>query len=281
MAVHGLNPPDIHSHAKFIRFPGAGRNKADKAGWCHIHEDGQGATFGDFRSGTHHTVRLKREECLDPAMAAYYRRIHQEALQERERERQREYAEAARRAQGILHFAVPASPEHPYAATKQLCVEGLYQKDDLLLIPVCGMDDTLYSVQFIDPHGKKNFLKYGRVDGGVYRIGDIGEGKAFLVCEGYATGDFLYKQTGFCTAVAFHANNLKTIALSLRSLFPEAELVICGDNDRFTEGNPGKTKAEEAALACGGDVQLPDFLEGEEGTDWWDLGRNRGLLSRD
>ena len=50
-----------------------------------------------------------------------------------------------------------------------------------------------------------------------------------------------------------------------------AELVICADNDRQTEGNPGVTYATAAAKATGARLIVPDFPEGEAGSDFNDL----------
>jgi putative DNA primase/helicase len=59
--------------------------------------------------------------------------------------------------------------------------------------------------------------------------------------------------------VAFNAGNLKPVALALRKKFPEAKIILCADNDRFTPGNPGVSKAREAALEVNGRLYVPRF----------------------
>ncbi len=59
-------------------------------------------------------------------------------------------------------------------------------------------------------------------------------------------------------AVAFNAGNLKPVAKILREKFPDLPIVVCADNDTKTEGNPGVTKATEAAAAVDGLVASPD-----------------------
>jgi putative DNA primase/helicase len=57
-----------------------------------------------------------------------------------------------------------------------------------------------------------------------------------------------------------------------------SDLLICGDDDHATEGNPGRAKAMEAAVRCGGDWVLPDFTglpRGPKDTDFNDLRRLR------
>ncbi|MDI1294267.1 MAG: hypothetical protein PSV18_16245, partial [Methylobacter sp.] len=43
----------------------------------------------------------------------------------------------------------------------------------------------------------------------------------------------------------------------VRKQYPAARLLICGDNDIHTEGNPGRTKATEAAQAVAAGVVFP------------------------
>jgi putative DNA primase/helicase len=54
-----------------------------------------------------------------------------------------------------------------------------------------------------------------------------------------------------------------------------ADLVICADNDRKTEGNPGLTAATAAAKATGARLAVPEFPEGVSGSDFNDLANLR------
>jgi len=76
-------------------------------------------------------------------------------------------------------------------------------------------------------------------------------------------------------AVAFNAGNLKPVALALRGKFPDAKIILCADNDRFTPGNPGVTKARKAALAVGGRLLVPRF-DDIGPYDHYKEGRHRG-----
>ena len=80
-----------------------------------------------------------------------------------------------------------------------------------------------------------------------------------LLCEGFATGATLHQATGHATAACFSAGNLLSVAKVLRGKFPELRLVLCADNDAHTPGNPGLTKAREAARAVGGLLAFPRF----------------------
>ncbi|MGH8647383.1 MAG: toprim domain-containing protein [Gammaproteobacteria bacterium] len=112
-------------------------------------------------------------------------------------------------------------------------------------------------MQFIDAKGNKRFPSGGTVQGHYHAIGNY-QG-TLCIAEGYATAASIHEATGYAVAVAFNAGNLKPVALVLRKKFPEAKLILCADNDRFTPGNPGVAKAREAALAVQGLLAVPKF----------------------
>lgn len=78
-----------------------------------------------------------------------------------------------------------------------------------------------------------------------------------LIAEGYATAATLHEESGYRVYMAFTANNLMTVGRIVSAKLPAAELVFCADNDTKTPGNPGLTKATEAAEAIGGSVTAP------------------------
>jgi putative DNA primase/helicase len=59
--------------------------------------------------------------------------------------------------------------------------------------------------------------------------------------------------------VAFDSGNLKPVAVALTNKYPHYDLIICGDDDPKTPGNPGRTKATEAAKLVGARVCFPVF----------------------
>ena len=75
-----------------------------------------------------------------------------------------------------------------------------------------------------------------------------------------------------------NAGNLLPVAKAARASWPAADLVICADNDRNTAGNPGLTKATDAAQATGAGLAVPPFADDEVGTDWndWAVLRRKG-----
>jgi len=55
------------------------------------------------------------------------------------------------------------------------------------------------------------------------------------------------------------AGNLKAVATGARNRWPNVDIVVCGDDDRQTEGNPGSTNARAAAIAAGARYALPEW----------------------
>ena len=58
-----------------------------------------------------------------------------------------------------------------------------------------------------------------------------------------------------------NSGNLSEVAKALRALMPQREILIAADNDQFTEGNPGQTKATAAAKAISARLVVPQFKE--------------------
>jgi putative DNA primase/helicase len=167
---------------------------------------------------------------------------------------------------------------HKYLQDKRVHAHGIRTDGKRLIVPMRDTAGVLHSLQFIDPNGHKRFHEGGRVSSCFYAIGK----PANVVClaEGYATAASIYEATGYAVAVAFTAGNLKPAAQALRVKYSEVRLIICADNDRWTGGNPGITKATEAAIAADADVAIPRFqdLDGKP-TDFNDLARMDGAES--
>ncbi len=184
-------------------------------------------------------------------------------------EEARRRAEAKSRAAIIWKIARPVEL-HPYLAKKRVKAHRIRQYKGCLVIPLRNTAGFIRSLQFIDGEGRKRFLSGGAISGNYHSIGKY-EG-TLCIGEGYATCATVHEATGHATAVSFFSNNLKPVAIGLRRKFPDAKIIVCADNDRFTPGNPGVTKACEAARAVQGLLAVPRFDDigpydyyGEEG----------------
>jgi putative DNA primase/helicase len=134
----------------------------------------------------------------------------------------------------------------------------------------------LSSLQFITPTGARRFLTDGRVAGCYFSIGR--PDAALCIVEGFSTGASVHESTGCPVVCAMSAGNLEPVARALRTKYPDLRIIICADDDYRTDGNPGLTRATEAARAVGGLLAVPDFdADRPEGvTDFNDLARHRG-----
>lgn len=174
-----------------------------------------------------------------------------------EKQRQQQAAQAA---EAALKAATPAPADLPYLVRKGIEPHGtMMDKAGYLLVPMRDTDRKLWNVERISPDGKdKKGLPGGRRTGLYFGIGKPDDG-VLLIGEGFATMASNRECTGHAVAVAFTAGNLKAVALALRAKYPAMKLVICADDDVHTPGNPGLTKATEAACAVNGLLAVPDF----------------------
>lgn len=258
--ARGMTPPDtIDADGKLHRFSPTGK-RTDDAGWYVLYLDGIAAgCFGDWRSGLTETWRIDIGRRLSPEEEAAHKAKLAAMRRERDAEDARRKQEAQERAATIWKAAEAAPVDHPYLTRKRIAASGARTYKGQLVIPMRA-DGKLHSLQFISTDGEKRFLTGGRVAGCYHSIGGNPRSAAALaICEGYATGASIHEATGLPVAVAFNAGNLLSVAQAMRQKFPDLPLIVCADDDYRTDGNPGLTKATEAARSVGGLLAVPDF----------------------
>lgn len=204
------------------------------------------------------------------------KRILAENAKRRE-ERRHRHAAAAEKAREAMGTLPAATADHPYLIKKGVAPVGdLRIEGNKLVVPILGEDGRPQSIQHILPNGEKRFLIGGKIQGGYFPI--KGNDGALYIVEGLATGLSVHEATGQTVLCAFNAGNLKNVALLARSQYPDREIIIAGDNDCNTEGNPGRTKAIEAAQAVGAQITIPEFSpDNTSGTDFNDLHAQMGI----
>ncbi|MGH8468553.1 MAG: DUF3631 domain-containing protein [Gammaproteobacteria bacterium] len=239
------------------RFPTNGR-ASDASGWYILFSDGiYAGAYGDWRTGIQGKWCQSRPDEL-PAQQyqAAIERMHRKCEEQREAaELRRE--ESAKTAAAVWDECLPVE-RHEYLSRKGIDPHGTrVSADGYLVIPVYSAAGAIQSLQFISPDGEKRFLPGGAIAGGYFPIGT--PDGVICVAEGFATGCSVYGATGFATAISFNSGNLLPVAQALRAKFPKIKIVLCADDDAGTPGNPGLTKATEAALATGAFLATPDF----------------------
>ncbi len=252
-------------------------------------KDGVNHVVKDFKSGkaifcnSAGTSETMDSECLAAIEAG-----HLEALQAK----WNEAAFAARRRMAVVDTMPEPyrlKQDFPYLIKKKLPLEivlssGAGIDDGVLYVPLFGgHQNKLVSYQSINRDGDKRFLKGSQVAGAFSLVGDLELLKienreaaqklkpTILICEGWATAITLNESTGYPVVAAMSAGNLLPVAKTVRRHYPMGNLVICGDDDRFSSRNTGRLKATEAALEVGARVCFPAFPQGNAGTDFNDV----------
>lgn len=274
----GLPPPDdIHGDGKLHRFSTNGKPR-DDSGWYVLHLDGLPAgVFGCWREGFSQTWCGKSDDTLTQAEREAHRQRIEAMRQQRDADTEQRHDAAATAAAQRWKAASPAT-QHPYLTRKGVQAHGVKADGQTLLIPMRDTAGKLRSLQSIDPEGEKRFHPGGRVTGCFHGIGK--PDGVLIVVEGFATGASVHEATGHAVAVAFNAGNLLAVTTDLHRKYPAMRLIVAADDDHLTPGNPGLTKATEAARAVGGLLAVPEFFGWERGdkhTDFNDLHQLAGL----
>ncbi len=275
----GLEPPAVIVPGKLHRFPGIGKGNSNRAGWCLLFEDRRGGSFGDWSSGFSENWQTERSKPLDHSERAAFRRKVDAARATAETVRLDRQMAAALRASAIWSRATDAPANHPYLLRKGVQPYGARLYSSALVLPVVTLDGEIRSLQFIAEDGGKRLLSNGQKRGCLIRVNaqlspDMELPQQVVICEGWATGATLAEDNPAALVLAaIDAGNLKPLTLALRRRWPDVLITIAGDDDRMTVGNPGRTKATEAAIAVDGQVAFPQWPKGapESLSDFNDL----------
>ena len=253
----GLATKDkIIPDGKLHRFTVKGDKAGKKNGWYVLYGDGLPAgAFGCWKRGISESWCSKTDRQMMAAERSEFKRRMTEARAAREAEEAERRKAARDKALYIWKASPPALENHPYLVKKGVKNHGLRFHKSLLVIPMRDSEGNLQSLQFIDDDGNKQFLSGGLKKGCYFAIGSPTE--PLCIAEGYATAATIYEATGLSVAVAFDAGNLMAVAQAIRAKFPHIKITLCADNDTETFGNPGLTKAREAAAAVGARLAIP------------------------
>lgn len=263
IAAAGMTPPQSIVPGRWVRFPGVGKSRSNRAGWCRMISPTL-AIFGDWSSDLRVTWRHgSHRDDEESARRLAEARRHERAYALEQRQRQ---AGAAAQADRLLREATVA--KHPYLERKGFAdYFGLVQDGDLL-IPMRDLTayERVLGVQRIAGNGEKRFLPGSRTRGAIHRLGvEPAQAARLWLCEGYATGlsieAALKRLIGpHAVVVCFSAHNLEVVA----EYCPTA--IVCADNDESGTG-------EQAAKRTGHRWTMPP----EVGTDFNDMHLRHGL----
>lgn len=260
----GLAPEQIIADGNLHRCPTIGKPRGRDGAYVAHLDNPASIWFQNFRTGISDTWSCRNGD-MSQAERETLRQRADQARAMRESERCRQHEKAAARAADILAKSKEPDASHSYLVRKEVFAhEGIRQHGKALVVPIRDADDTVTSLQFIQPDGSKRFLPGGKITGGHFQIKGAKPGP-ILICEGYATGASLALATDLDVLVALNAGNLEPVAKLARAQHPHRDIVVCADNDTQTEGNPGVTAATKAALAVGGKLAVAVMPDGAKG----------------
>lgn len=168
---------------------------------------------------------------------------------------------------------------HRYLVKKKINPSNIRIKGNSIVVPMFDVNHILWNLQIIKPDGIKLFHKGGKISGCHHSMGFLNNIlPQIILCEGYSTGASIYQATGIPTAVCFSANNLESVAESLRARYPNTKIIVAGDDDQFNSVNIGRNKSFIAAKKVNASVIFPVFKDlSTKPTDFNDLHCLEGL----
>jgi putative DNA primase/helicase len=285
IAAAGLGSPDIVADGRIHRFSTADDKAGSRSGWYLLHLDRHPAgAFGSWKLGFTQTWSAKAE--ADAAPPVDFRAMIESARRQRDAEQQATWRASAYTAASVWSACSTAPVDHPYLLAKKIKPHlARVDASNRLVLPI-GDGVKLTSLQFVAADGTKRFQTGGRIAGCWCPIEGDGRQGPILIGEGFATVATMVEVTGSPGVVAFNAGNLLPVSKTIRRLNPHADIIIVGDDDRWTEGNPGRTKARAAALEIGAKLLLPNFdgmdLDSNptDWNDWYRIARAAGRVAR-
>lgn len=253
-------------------------------GWYSAHEENHqlvcfyGSWHGGLRSYTY--TSYGKEKLMTEKERAWLKKQRDDMEAKHKLEQQEKSKNAAKLWQ--CASKVPLLEEHK-AYLQRKRVQGLNLRfsqdkngDPVALMAIFDGDGSVVGVQMIYADGKKRV--HGSKRGNYGQIGDIIQRESTIyITEGYSTGATVHEATSEPIVIAVDCGNLDLVAGKIRAKYPMNRIVIAGDDDKETKGNPGRTHAEMAATSNRCDVIFPRFKDAGAGTDFNDLAETDGM----
>lgn len=233
--ITGLVASDLVADGKYHRFRPDEERKRKKSGWYilfeHVTSAGRQVINGAYGMGPD-TFKIRFSDggmsVEERSALAAARKAAEKAAEEA---RRTEAEKAVSKAERLWSVAKEEGPSD-YLDRKQVRAFGLRFLNGSVLVPVRKVTGGLVGCQYIGADGGKRFNTGMDKKGGFHIIGDCSAAWRLLFAEGYATAASLHMATGWPVVVCFDAGNIEPVAAVLRPLYPQAEFIFCGDDDR-------------------------------------------------
>lgn len=251
-----------YHEGRFIRTGTASKPRSRNAWGVAYHARGLPIIViaGDWSTGAEMKWVAWDENRITPEERRELQRSMADAKQAREEEQARQWEARAAAASRHWHSSHSADPEHPYLQRKGIQPHKARQQGRELLLLLTDFNGKAWSLQTIDEAGSKRLMAGGKKAGNFIVVDGPDYPARVLICEGYATGCTLAEiDPSALVLAAVDCGNLMAVATGARNRWPDADLIVCGDDDRATPGNPGATAARAAALGAGARLALPEW----------------------
>lgn len=278
-----FKPNEILMDGTSHRVAVEGDHKGEKSGYYIGHLNGiPNGYFFNNRTKFHFKKTYKTNELVSSYCnhdQIQYRELIEQKIKE---DLQLKQAAAQMVANDLACFLVPLKStlqvKSPYFARKQIQgTEFTFMYGKTTCIPLYDITGKLTTVEFVRLDGSKRFAKGGIKQGSFHVIHGNERLKSdhsiIFICEGYATASSVQQAIPEHTVIAaMDSGNLIRVSKSIRTIYPNCEIVICADNDRFTSLNVGLVEAQKVAKELNNiKILLPIFKDKEVGTDFNDL----------
>jgi len=262
----GLLVESLELDGQWHRVPVDGKKRSNRAGAYSVRElslrNGDRVVVGvahNWTTGAQQVFDLERTATpMSEEDKQAARKAIEQARKESQAEREKLAADAAKRAIEIWE-KLPQMGGSPYLDKKKVRAFGVRFSRGSIVVPVADLNGVLHGLQFINADGSKKFLTGTAKRGRFALLGPLHDAPRVWIAEGYATAATVHMATKEPVAVAFDAGNIRPVAEAIRGVYPQIAITIAGDDDVQTPGNPGRTKAIEAARAVGGKAVFPIF----------------------
>lgn len=159
---------------------------------------------------------------------------------------------------------------------KQFSMAGMSFGAGSILLPLTDIAGNITGGQLISPEGEKCLLQGSQLSGAFIQVSasPVEPPEQVIITEGFATGITVSMLADGLILAAVAATNLVKVAEQIRQRWPEARIILAGDNDLLDgKDNTGRIQAEKAAKAVDGWVTLPPT---RHKADWDDYRRENG-----
>ncbi|MBS0626676.1 MAG: toprim domain-containing protein, partial [Verrucomicrobia bacterium] len=153
------------------------------------------------------------------------------------------------------------------------------------IVPMLDEKGKLWSCQILNEDGSKRIITGSCIKGLFHKLKEPIDGMLIGIAESYVTAATCLELSGIPMICCFSANNMLSVAGSIRGLYPNSPIILFADNDRHLEErglpNKGLVSAQKAIADVKENVFIvaPDFSDekpSKETSDWNDLMRIKG-----